>query len=479
VLLFEFLNRISFFSILSWSFFFIAAVGAILLTSLRSPLLRRYRGALIAVSTSSMILGVAIWSIPFFLSRLNPDQSRLTPIDQLVTTEWIEPLSNPQVEVATDQASQEAITKDEVGWATSLGYQFKYKLRLGYELKQALVADSESLVLLDQAGNLHGFRAYTGLNHWQIRLRLNQLLDQVQDSRKLYLLERTSLDSIRISCLDFTNPALLWQRTIPRSKEGSIALDPETQTLYVSSGESGVWALKSKTGEVLWKRPEVFSKVRILTTPRHILAFEPRVATREGHWFLLDPANGKTLQKTPHDFNDMLRFTPSLDAGQSGLALAQVDAGTLFLLDARDLSQRWRFHSDSPVLGFELLPGDRVLQWMKAQEVKPQGVGPQRLELRSLLTHEVKWQRETAPSSLRWIKFTPDLERIMVPSELEGESRSISFYAMSTGVLLGSAHTSEPLIDLYALGDWVYFMSENHIWAVRRDKSGVLNGNNS
>jgi hypothetical protein len=87
MLILEFLNRSSFFSILTGCFFLIAAVCAILLTTLRGPLLRRYRRLMIGTASSCIFLGAVSWSFPFFLSRVNPDQSRLTPIDELITTE--------------------------------------------------------------------------------------------------------------------------------------------------------------------------------------------------------------------------------------------------------------------------------------------------------------------------------------------------------------------------------------------------------
>ena len=46
-------------------------------------MIRKYRRMLIAVGLSSLLLGTLSWSTPFFLSRWNPDQSRLTPIDDL------------------------------------------------------------------------------------------------------------------------------------------------------------------------------------------------------------------------------------------------------------------------------------------------------------------------------------------------------------------------------------------------------------
>ncbi len=453
MLLLEFFNRISFFSLLAWSFFFIAAVCAILLTSLRSPLLRKHRKSLIAVASSSMVLGLAIWSLPLFLNRLNPDQSRLTPIDDLVRTEWIEPVGNPETE----------LPDEEIGWARGLGYQFKYKLRLGYDFEKVLASGPESLVLLDQGGDIHGFDAYTGLNHWVLRLRLNQALDFVLDGKKLYLLDHTSLGSLRISCVDYLNPALLWARTIPRSKEGALMLDPETQTLFVSGAAGGIWALKAKTGEVLWKRPELFSKVRALRGGKHLLFFEPKVAGKSGHWVFLDPVNGKTLQRTPHVYPDLESFlVVEHEPHSSGASpvLGLVDQENTFLLNPVDLSQRWTHHEESKLRAVRIVGKDRLLTLSDSNL----------LALRNLETHELQWEQTIHTPEVSFLRTNQDLSRVVVPSEKEGESRSLSFYDLATGEALGVAHVSLPLLDVHFLGDWVYFLSETHVWAARKSQ---------
>jgi hypothetical protein len=447
VLLLEFLNRISFFSILTWGFFFIAVVAAILLTGFRSVWLRKYRSSIIAISTSAILLGVLSASLPFFLSRLNPDQSRLTAIDQLVSTEWVEPVSNPETE----------LPEDEIAWAKGLHYRFKYKLGLGYEFQKALSSGENGLVLMDKKGNLHGFNAYSGLNHWMIPLRINQLLDVRIDQKKLYLLERTSLDALRVSCVDIKDPALLWQRTIPRSKEGALEIDPASQILLISAGSNGVWALKLKTGEIDWKRPEIFSKTVALVTDRHILVFEPARAGLGGKWHFLDLNSGRVLQKTPHAYPDIKRFDRKSNTPP---VMGLVDSENLFLFNPRDLSQSWSHHADGPIALTEFL-GDQYLSLLDQT----------RLELRSIAKNELKWQKKISPIPAPWVKSSPDLSVFAMPSEAGEEPQGISFFRSENGDYLGSAHTSEPLSDLYFLGDWLYLMSENHVWALKHESN--------
>lgn len=447
MLILEFLNRISFFSVLTWGFFLIAAVSAILVTAFRSPLLRRYRRTLIATSTSAFLLGILSGAFPFVLSRVSPDQSRLTPIDQLIPTEWIEPVSNPETSVSPEEAQ----------WARALGYTFRYKLKFDHEFRQILLAGGSAMVVLDAKGNLHGFNAYTGLNHWVIPLRVQRLLRVIPDQRKLYLLERTSLDALRLSVVDFQSPALLWQRTLPRSKEGAIELDPESQLVYVSGGQNGIWALKTKTGEVLWKRPEIFSKIRTLSGSRHLLVFEPKSPNRGGAWHLLDPNTGKTRQKTPHGFADLR----SLEGGDSrdSWALGASDPDQVFLMNPVSLAPLWTLRIDAPLLLDPLVDRDRYYV-LNAQNL---------LEQRRLRDHELRWQKSLPPVRNPMLKVSSDGRLFGFPSEEEGQLRKVRFYKVEDGEYLASAEASEPILEWEFLGDWVYLMSENHLWAYKKD----------
>lgn len=448
MLLFEFLNRISFFSVLTWGFFFIAVVCALTVTNFRSARLRRYRSSLITTATSALFLGLVTGSLPFFLSRWSPDQSRLTPIDELITTEWIEPVSNPETD----------IVDEEVGFLRPLHYQFRYKLQLSYELRQPLTAVDNTLVVLDQKGNVHGFDAYTGLNHWQIRLRINGLLQTLTDQKKLYLLERTSLNALRISCMDVQNPALLWQRTIPRSKEGALVLDAHEQKLLVSAGAGGVWALKSKSGELLWKRPEIFSKTPALGLDQRILVFEPRVAAKQGHWHFLNPHTGATLKKSTHSYPDLEELIAVPASNQSPVELlARLDAQTLVLMNPQNLSEVWSHHSAAPIEKLVLV-GERQFLLFLEQNL---------MELRTLSENALRWQKKIPLLPPAWIEVSPDRSLLAGPYAGEGELRGIAFFDASSGDYLTSGRLSEPLLGLYYFGDWLYLMSEHYLLAHR------------
>ncbi len=445
MLILEFLSRISFFSILTWGFFLIAIVSAILLTSFHSRRLRRYRRALIATASSASVLGVLSFGFPIVLGRLNPDQSVRTPIEELVPTRWVEPVSNPETEVSPE----------ETDWATVLGYQFRYKLRLGYEFERTLYAGGSSIVLLDRQGSVHGFNAYTGLNHWVIPLQVSRLIDAIPDQKKLYLLERTALRGLRLSVLDEQNPALLWQRTIPRAKDGALELDTEAQAVLVSAGVSGVWALRTKTGEIVWKRPELYSKTRAIAAGRYVLVMEPKGNAKTGTWHVLDPTTGRTIKKAAHTIQDGGSLTPV--HLPELFALGQAGPDELVLMRPETLSESWRYRAESPALLAPVVDRDHFF-YLGANHL---------LERRKLVENRLLWQKAIAPVKEPKIGVSPDGKIFAFPSEEEGASRAVRFYGVEDGAYLAQARVSEGIRDWVFLGDWLYLISENHLWAFR------------
>ena len=447
--LLEFLNRISFFSVLTWSFYLIAVLCALILTNYSSPMTRKYRKSLIAVAVSSIILGTLSWSSPLFMSKINPSQSRLVPIDSLVTTLWEEPVSNPETELPAD----------EIAWAKSLPYKFKFKLQFSGSFKQAIVALGSQVAYLDRAGNLSGFNAYTGLNHWYIPVHATHVLDQIQIQKKLYLLDDTSLN-VRISCFDLVTPSLLWQRMIPNSKEGALSFDPDSQSILVTAGRGGVWSMKAKTGEILWKRPELYSKVKAIVSPKHLVVFQPAVAGRPGDWQFLDLLNGKTLQKTPHVYNEIKSFLvngsePSL---VNSSFLGEVNPGDFFYMSHVDLSQIWAFHADEAIRLTHFLDDDRFFFLYESSS----------LELRNLKDNSLIYQKKLAGIVPGNLNVSPDHAFLTIPSSGEDENPGISFFKLETGDYIVTARTSEKIADSLFFGDWLYLFSENYLWAFKK-----------
>jgi hypothetical protein len=404
--LLEFLNRISFLSLLIWSFYFIAVLCALILTNYASPMTRKYRKSLIAVGVSSIILGSLSWSSPYFMSKVNPSQSRLVPIDALVTTQWEEPVSNPDTDLPAD----------EISWTKSLPYHFKYKVQFPESFRQAVAAEGSNLSYLDGAGNLRGFNAYTGLNHWHIPLRAVHVLAQLMADHKLYLLDDTHAN-LKVSCIDLVNPSLLWQRTIPNSKEGALSYDPDSQSIIVTAGNGGIWSLKAKNGEIFWKRPEIFSRVRAVVSPKHLVVFEPVIANHAGSWYFLDLQNGKTLQKSPHVYSEIQSFFVE-PANASPSFLAEVDSENFFYLNHTDLSQLWNFRAQGKIKIAKFVDPERILFLYES------GL----LELRNAHDNSLIYQKKLADVTESWLRLNQDLSFLTIPSTNDDGNPGVSLF---------------------------------------------------
>jgi hypothetical protein len=445
----EFLSRISFFSILSWGFFLVAVLCALILTNLSTPLIRKYRKMMISIGLSAIILGMVSWATPLFMRHLNPDQSRLTPIDRLTITQWEEPVSNPET----------SVPDDEIDWVKNIPYKFKYKLNFNFDFKHAIAIQESTIVVLDQEGTLRGFNAYTGLNHWSIELKAKRVISQIQVQKKLFLLDHTSSDALRISCLDLQNPSVLWQRTIPNSKEGELSFDLDSQVVLVTTGSNGLWALRAKTGEIFWKRPEIYTKTVAIPSPKHILVFEPVVANRAGSWYFLDPQTGKTLQKNPHVYPELDQYLPiDPEHALPENFLAKVQSQQLFYMSHLDLRQTWAFNIPETIHFTQSIDPDRYFILYESKT----------LEQRRLKDNELIWQKKLSDIKTDWLKMSPDHQYLVLPNEERDGSQGMSFYQLDTGDYLFTAKTSETITDLLFYGDWFYLFSENHVWAFQR-----------
>ena len=412
-------------------------------------MIRKYRRMLIAVGLSSLLLGTLSWSTPFFLSRWNPDQSRLTPIDELVTAEWIEPVSNPQTE----------LPPDEIAWTKDLPYRFKFKLKLAYELDRAIAVEGNEVVLLDQTGNLHGFNAYTGLNHWSIPVHASAIIGQIVLQKKLYLLDHHRLGGLRISCFDLVSPSLLWQRIVPGSKDGAISSDSDSQSILVSAGSNGVWALKARTGEILWKRPEIYTKNLVISSPKHLVVFEPAAAGKAGSWYFLDSQTGKTIQKTFHVYSEIRSFSPVQSSkGPTSTFLGRVDSENYIYLNHTDLSQVWSYHAPEKITFARTLDQDRYFLLYESNL----------LELRNLKDNSLIYQKKLSSIESNWLKISPDLEYFALSSIGADEASGVAFFKTIAGDYQVTARTTESILDLQFFGDWVYLFSENYLWALKK-----------
>ncbi len=440
------MQGISFFSVLSWSFFLTSVVGALILTTLHAPLVRKYRSTIISVTLSCIFLGLVSGTTPFLLKKLNPDESRLVPIEQLVSTLWSEPLENPLNELSAE----------ETAWTENYPARFRYKLHLPFSFKRWITAYEHYLVMMDEAGAIRGFDAYSGLNHWSIPMQISDLLAVDHEQKRLFLLDHFSRhDLIRMTCIDLQTPSVVWQRTIPGTGTGGMIFDFNSQTLLVTSGGSGVWALQGKTGEILWKRPEIYSTATAIHAGKFWIVFEPEIAKRPGHWFWLDEQTGKIISKVAHSLASVSDVTPVQDAVLAVTTDAKnKNQPQLERLQKPELNSLWSFPLTDPLAQIMVLNNSQFLLIYQNHLA----------ELRAMNDHAVLWQKKLTGVESRFTTLTTDHKLFVMPSE----SNDLSFFELATGEWKFSAKASEAIQATAFFGDWLYWISENQLWGYQK-----------
>lgn len=403
-----------------------------------------------------MILGVATWFMPLLLREVNPIQSKKVPLEQLPITSWEEPVENP---VTTLDANY-----DEMSWLKKVPedkkFRFKYKLKLEDDFQKVIAIEENELVYLDQDGNLRGFDPYTALNHWKIELNVKRIISKVVGQKRLFLVDSPKNENLRISCIDLQTPSILWQRIIPESKEGSAVFDFETQSLVVSTASDGVWSLKSKTGEILWKKPEIYTKTKVLTSGKSFLIFEPPIGKKIGSWYFIEPHTGNVLQKHHHIYPEMSNFT-SFNTVGGVFALAQVNATQYFLLNPLDLSVIWSQTSVDAILKISIIDEHFFLV---AYENKV-------LEKRDLKTGELVWQKKMNQLDLNSFTIDTTQNLLVAPTADLDDQEGTAFYSLEDGNYLFTAQMIENPEAVDFFGDWLYLFSETFVWAFQHDKN--------
>ncbi len=436
--------------ILSWAFFLVSVICALMITSVKHPITRKYRKILISTAVSGMILGVGTWFMPLVLRKVNPIQSKKIALDHLPITAWEEPVENPITILDP--------TFDEMAWMKKVPedkkFKFKFKLRLENDFQKLLTIQENEFVYLDQDGNIRGFDPYSALNHWKIKTNIKSIISQVVGQKRLFLIDSPKNENLRVSCIDLQTPSVLWQRMIPESKEGAAVFDFETQSLIVSSASDGIWSLKSKTGEILWKKPEIFSKTKVLLAGKNFLAFEPPVGKKVGAWYFLDPLTGAVIQKQNHIYPEMENFTPF--STTDGLrVLAQINAKQYFLLNPTDLNVIWSQTSMDEIIKINIIDDHGFLV---AYENKI-------LEKRDLKTGDLIWQKKMNQVDLKSFKIDPNQNLLVAPTADSDDREGTAFYSLEDGNYLFTAQMAENAVAVDFFGDWIYLMSETFVWA--------------
>ena len=450
--------------VLSWAFFLISVICALMITSVKHPLTRKYRKVLISTAVSGIILGVATWFMPLLLRKVNPVQSKKIAMEQLPITSWEEPLENPITALDPSYDEMSWLKKVPDGQSKNQKLRFKFKLKLENDFQRMITIQENQFVYLDHDGDLRGFDPYTAFNHWKIHIGIKKIIAQVLGQKRLFLIDSPKNENLRISCIDLLTPSILWQRIIPESKEGAAVFDFETQSLVVSTASDGIWSLRSKTGEILWKKPEIFTKVKVLLAGKNFLAFEPPVGKNIGSWYFLDPLTGTVTQKKNHIYPEMENFTPFATA-EGIQVLAQVNSTQYFLLNPADLSVIWSQTSIDPILKLKIIDEHHFLV---AYENKL-------LEKRDLKNGELIWQKKMNQVDLSDFKIDATQNLLLAPATDPDDQKGTGFYSLEDGNYLFTAQMTEPALGMDFFGDWLYLMGETFIWAFQHEKPVIKN----
>jgi hypothetical protein len=466
---------ISIFSFLAWCFFLISIVGAMLITTVHSPWIRNYRKTLISITLSCLFLGLVSSLTPILIKRMNPIESRLTPLDQLTQTQWNEPIDNP----ITDPKSitTEEATELEKG---VLHFRFRYKIHLPQAIRFWVAAQDHHLIWVDDSGSLRGFDAYQGLNHWSIPMGIDHLVSviserETRDKKRIFILDRfgntTSVhEGLRLTCIELQkNPSIIWQRTFPSptTQLGGLAFHYDTQTLVITTGASGVWALGVKTGEVIWKRPEIFSSTVALHSQKYWIVFEPQIAKKEGTWHWLNDQNGLSASRIGHHWSDPVQIwtTPRHGTTEDSVIVHAQNSITntthqVMKLQGSELNSQWSFSLDETTAQDPLsriLPVDHESMLFLYDSSL--------VELRRISDHSIIWQKRLSGNISAPAELTPDLKFFYLLGTADSQNPEVQFYNRLTGEWVFSTKTTATLKGSQFFGDWFYWFSENDLWA--------------
>lgn len=440
------------YSIVSWLFFFISVLGAMALTSFRHPWvhrhLRRHRKLLLSTTLSSLFLGIVSSTLPFFFRTFNPDASKLVPFDQLVLTEYSEPLENP-----TDHPTDESFDDSSNDWTKKYPAKFRFKLKMPYSFKHYLAAYEHRLFILDEQGTLRGFDAYTGLNHFSIPLKIQNLVSASQEQDRLFILDHNNrTDVLRLTCINLQNPSAIWQRTFPNSRQGAFTYHADTQTLLVTASNSGVWLLRSKTGEIFWKRPDLYSYSAAFPVRGQWIIFEPKIAKKLGRWSFLSDTTGKTLKTIPHTFDSLQEWVSDSAPAHEPQVIAvfknEDQSQTLARLNLPNLEPIHSITLQEPLKDWHLVSNQQQILGMSSASTW-YSFQADNLQL--------KIEKKLSDVARPALALSSDQTLFFLP---EAQSGVMAFLS-KTGEWQWTAQTQDPIQIVVYFGDWFYWFGES------------------
>ncbi len=156
-------------------------------------------------------------------------------------------------------------------------------------------------------GTLDAYSAADGLHLWTLHKREQIFPAPVADGTRAYVGEghHASPASV-LSALSLPEGNPVWERKFRSHIESSVVADTAKGRLFVSAGETGIWAIDSSSGQSLWHSPVGHIDITPAYHSGRLFVAAKLTEEHDGSaFFELDPDTGKMLGSTPLPGNPM------------------------------------------------------------------------------------------------------------------------------------------------------------------------------
>lgn len=184
-------------------------------------------------------------------------------------------------------------------------------------------------------GTLNAFSAANGSHLWTLHKHEQIFPAPATDGTKAYVGEghHTSPASV-LSAFSLPEGKPVWERKFRSHIESSIVIDRANSRLFVSSGETGLWAIDSNTGKSLWHAPLGHIDITAAYHNKRLFTAAKLAEEHDGSAFIeVNPDTGATLASTPLPGNPMGSMLTDKD-GNLCLATALGQVGVTRASDA-------------------------------------------------------------------------------------------------------------------------------------------------
>lgn len=156
-------------------------------------------------------------------------------------------------------------------------------------------------------GTLDAFSIADGSHIWTLHKHEQIFPAPATDGKQAYVGEghHTSPASV-LSALNLPDGKPLWERKFRSHVESAVVTDAANHRLFVSGGETGLWAIDSESGKSLWHSPIGHIDITAAYTNGRLFAAAKLTEENDGAaFFELNPDTGAVLSSIPLPGNPM------------------------------------------------------------------------------------------------------------------------------------------------------------------------------